>query len=615
MDGDIMVKGEYINYCGNKFGFLREKGEIYLCSLDDANENLKFPAEVNGVAVEHIIAPHPVMQRDVYKNIEIPPCVKSIGDGAFNGFTSAEHVSFGENSQLTEICPYAFNRCTNLKEMDLPDGVKSFGDGAMNDCPSIERFSFGKEFASVEGLMNAYYESGTSLKEIRLSPENEQFSLVDNCLVDMENGTIVMGCSKSVIPESEGIGYIGDCAFRKVRFENGLNKMPDNIREIGIEAFAGARGLKFTDFPENLTYTQYAAFEFSDIEHVKFFGSDLYGVAQNMFHGCKNLKSVDFSECEKFYSVGNSAFAECSELSEVTLPESLTTLSLFAFEESGVEKIKIPANCTDIGVAVFDGCGRLKEVDMKDTGVTELKNRTFADCTSLRSVLFPPGLKRMGSSVFCNCAALEKVKLPHVLNYIGQSCFEGAGLKGVFEWPVTVPGIYDSVLGECENLEGIKIPSGVKVISDYAFLDSGVKGRDFNINISKGVDFVNGKSFSFINGNINVYLKEDNTFVAYPKLGFEMRPESSLTFHVPDGGTLMMVPCELSRLTDDCWEATDDSIDPESEAGKIRSKFTVKTDSIEKVSVDKAIEDAKSVIEKAGKTEDGRKTEISEKEF
>ena len=130
-------------------------------------------------------------------------------------------------------------------------------------------------------------------------------------------------------------------------------------------------------------------------------------------------------------SIGESAFAQCIELTSISIPQ----------------------NVTSIGSLVFSGCVKLKEIILPD-GIKKLQRGLFNGCSSLVTVHMPVKLDSIDNDVFRDCASLKSIDIPQSVTYIG-----GDGFGDHFGYTFL----------NCKSLEAILIPDGVKKIPWCAF--------------------------------------------------------------------------------------------------------------------------------------------------
>ena len=66
-------------------------------------------------------------------------------------------------------------------------------------------------------------------------------------------------------------------------------------------------------------------------------------------------------------SIGDNAFAYCSGLTSVTIPNSVTSIGRYAFDGcSGLTSVTIPNSVTSIGYEAFNNCRGLTKVEISD---------------------------------------------------------------------------------------------------------------------------------------------------------------------------------------------------------------------------------------------------------
>lgn len=269
--------------------------------------------------------------------IEIPNSVKSIGEYAFNGCSRLASISIPEG--VTKIENYTFLDCSGLKTITLPSTITSIGNSA---------FAMGASWETTDegGMQLIYYKR--SIKCDAVIPPTLGNSLFDYNIITME------------VPFASMMAYKEDESWAKYDITylskevKGQNYLPTSETEIAFSA-------KDTE-SENYTGDVVIPGEVTIDEQT-------YTVS----------------------SIGESAFADCTEITSVSIPESISTIA---------------------GTA-FDGCTGLELLDMSEsTALTSISSNTFSTCTALETVNFPISIESIGASAFANCANLSNMSLP-----------------------------------------------------------------------------------------------------------------------------------------------------------------------------------------------------------
>jgi len=107
---------------------------------------------------------------------------------------------------------------------------------------------------------------------------------------------------------------------------------------------------------------------------------------------------------------------------------------------------------TSIGTNVFFNCTNLTGVTLPNT-VTNLENSAFAGCTALTSVVVPGGA--VGSGAFSNCVALTNAILADNITSIADSEFSDCSALTTIIIPGGVTNIGDFAFSDCYSLSGV----------------------------------------------------------------------------------------------------------------------------------------------------------------
>ena len=214
------------------------------------------------------------------------------------------------------------------------------------------------------------------------------------------------------------------------------------------------------------------------------------------FSHCKGLKSIDFSACTKLNRIYNGAFAWCTGLTQLMLPESLTEIGYNAFEDCNLKEVKLTKNLTKIDTEAFKNCpietlyinsdinsnesnkvewlnedsirANLKTLKL-ESGITVIPNGAFKGCTGLTSVDFSNCKKLTQIDGFSNCTGLTSITLPENLTHIGYSAFQGCiGLTSV-DFSNCKKLTQIGGFPNCTGLTSITLPENLTEISYGAF--------------------------------------------------------------------------------------------------------------------------------------------------
>ena len=99
-------------------------------------------------------------------------------------------------------------------------------------------------------------------------------------------------------------------------------------------------------------------------------------------------------------SIGIYAFYECTDLTSVTLPSSVSYIGDGAFYGcSGLTSVTIPSSLTSIGQETFSGCTGLTSVTLPSS-ITSIGDYAFESCTGLTSLYFMGNAPTPGADVF-----------------------------------------------------------------------------------------------------------------------------------------------------------------------------------------------------------------------
>lgn len=223
------------------------------------------------------------------------------------------------------------------------------------------------------------------------------------------------------------------------------------------------------------------------------------------------VSSVDIPNTVTF--IGQQAFCGCYNMTSVSIPSSVRTISDYAFDNSGLVSVTIPGSVETLGCGVFQGNGNLVEAVIGE-GVKVIPDNLFANCWSLADVTLPDGLEEIGADAFSYCPNLSDIRLPDGVRYIGDNAFNGC--------PITSVNLTEGLeyLGGWSfagtRLREVTIPDGLDQIQWGAFLDC---KEMTDVTVGKDVTFIDTSAFGGLEAIENFTLADSDASLSLSGMG------------------------------------------------------------------------------------------------
>ena len=420
-------------------------------------------------------------QNSTLTQITIPNSVTTIGNFAFNVCSNLTTLDISmTDSSLSSIGNYAFSSCNKLTQITIPNSVKNIGSYAFQDCNNLTQITIPNNVTNIG--INPFTDS-TSLTTINIS--NDIFSLDGSyCLIDISNDNIISYLIASPdtsysIPNS--VKTIGDYAFGS---SNNLThvdiSMTDSsLSSIGSYAFQDS-GLTQITIPNSLHTIGDYAFKFCNkLTHVDISMTDssLSSISDYAFQFCNNLTQITIPN--NVTNIGNNPFTDSTSLTTInisndifsldgsyclidisndniisyliaspdtsySIPDSVKTIGVNAFNHSNLTHITIPNNVQTIDSLAFAFCTYLTTVDISitDSSLSTISDYAFYGCNNLSHINIPNSVITIGVNAFYDCSNLTNVIFGLSCEDIsfGNAAFNGVNPDISFWYPSSISG-------------------------------------------------------------------------------------------------------------------------------------------------------------------------------
>ena len=590
------------------FTYTSSTSGVTITGYTGASPIVKVPEQINGQTVVSIASSAFAYNTNI-RSINIPDTVENIAEGAFKGCSSLESMTipfvgisktasesyqlfgciFGRSSYDGGVATKQYYEYSSYSTYYIPSSLKSvtvtggkLSYGAFYNCTNLSNVTIGSGVTSIGYY--AFYDC-SRLMSVTIGSGVTSIGYWTFC-----------GCSRLMsVTIGSGVTSIGDWTFCGCSRLTSVT-IPNNVTSIGYRAFDDCSGLTSVTIGNSVTRIDYSAFSgcssletitipfvgskagvtSSDTYQYPFgyiFGEDSYtgGVATNQeYYGSNtssttsttyyipsSLKSVTVTGGNILYG----AFYNCSSLTNITIPDTMTSIGGAAFYGcSGLTSVTIPDSVTSIGWYAFSGCSSLETMTIPFVGAkagvtssdtyqypfgyifgtnsytggvatkqyyygsstSSTTSNTYYIPSSLKSVTVTGGNILYGA--FYNCRRLTSIIIPDGVTSIGAEAF----------W-------------ECTGLTSITIPDSVTSIGRDAFYDC-YNRRDIYITDISAWCNISGLNYLMKYGSSNKKLYINNELATSVTIPDGVKAISSYAFSGCTGLTSVTIPASVTRI-------------------------------------------------------------------
>ena len=404
------------------------------------------------------------------------------GNINYNAFFNCDMLTNVEMNNVASIGVSAFVGCSNLGGITIPATVSNISSSAFGRCSSMtgttvvpdnQWYSSQKTYSYQNGIL--YNKAKT---EIIYVPE----AISGDIIIPGGISTVFGFSDRTQITNviiSEGVTSIGNGAFSHC---TGLTSItiPSSVTSIEDYAFYNCTKLA------TITFNAASMNDLSSNKDIFYnAGQNVSGITLNigpnvtkipayLFQGITKLTAVNFIGTSVCTTIGASAFADCTGLSSITIPSSITSIGSNSFQ-----------NCSNLTLVFYNG-----------TNITAWNNlgtnHTPANATVyIYSATAPTqagNYWRLVSgvpTVWNNSSYNQGLSFTPIGNNTAYIVSRGNAAANQIDIPVTFNGLPVTKVAAYgfagyANLTSITIPDSVTSIGNGAFLNTGIWNNTAN---------------------------------------------------------------------------------------------------------------------------------------
>ena len=354
---------------------------------------------------------------DNLTSVTIPGSVTSIGNYAFNKCSSLASVTIPEG--VISIGPRAFQNCTSLTSIALPEGITSIGIRTFYQCTSLRSVTIP---ASVNNIGDEAFSDCNAMTTITCKAttpptcaSNSFYAVTKSIPVYVPNVDAYTAASvwssftniQEIPPIASGTcGKEGDNLTWKLSYE-------------GVLTISGTGAMAdWTTFPDVPWYSNRSSIKSVVIE------DGVTSIGENAFAYCTNLTSVSLPN--SVTSMGWCAFTNCNALTSFTIPKSITSIYGAFIECLGLTSIIVESGNT--------------KYDSRDNCNAIIETATNTLIQGCKNTIIPYSVTSIGGWAFGYCTGLTSIEIPNSVTSIGYGAFEGcSGLTSITCEALTPP--------------------------------------------------------------------------------------------------------------------------------------------------------------------------------
>ncbi len=434
----------------------------------------------------------------IVEDLVIPDTVTKIGKYAFYNCKSFKSIKIGKNVQAIGDC--AFYGCANVVSIQIPEKVITIGRQSFAKCEKLETVTLSE---NVESLGEFAFSDCLKLKAFYVADGNTTYSSADGVLFNSDKTVLLdypINKSGSTYTMPDTVTEISAEAFKGCIQLTSI-KLSKNLKTIGSSAFYGCSNLASVNIPRGVTIIKYSAFQsctsltaiqipdtVTELEHGVFYScenlAEIYipdsvtVIESGLLNGTAYYNNEENWDGEGLY-VGNHLIRVKSSTGAYEVKDGTKIIANSAFDNcSGLTILILPDTITTIGSNAFQFCNNLTEVFVPDltswcnidfkSAILSAQANLYVGNSLTTDIVIPEDVTAINDYAF-NQFNINSVKLHDGVKSIGKSAFRKCMNLSSVELGRGLESVGEQAFYDCENLKTVKIDKNVTDIGVRAF--------------------------------------------------------------------------------------------------------------------------------------------------